>query len=982
MATTKQTLSELQVLISANATAFQAQLDAVKKQINSVPAAGNKMASKLGAGIKGTILRYVGLGTAIAGVAKSMKAASSYIEDENLYEASLKGMADQTRAWSDQVERSVGVSGAWLRKYTGIMTNMSASMGLSHREASKLGKNVALLSQDLASFYNISPEAAFEKMQSAMAGMPRPLQDLGIMVRDQELQQTALAMGIRKTNGEFTSAQKALLTYETVIRATKNAQGDLARTLNTPANQMRMLANNARNLGVAIGTMFQPLLSVALPVLNAIVMAATSAMRALAGLFGIEFKAEASAIGNVEAGFGGIGEAADKATGKVKKLKGQLASFDEMNTLQEQDVGGGSGGGGGAGSVPSIDWSKYNAGLDGVKNKAVAIAEAIKKAFKDFGKGFNFDKIGNAFKRFFNDANKFLKPIGKILGDLWGYFKPFIYWTANDFLPAFLNALGGAINFVGAVIGKVWDSFLKPFVDVFLVPIASFTGGVIVTVLNAIGDGLRWIAEQEGAVSTISNLLAIVGTGITVWQGYQLALGIVQGAQLAINGVMIAGTAATGAYAAGVGAVTLAQNLATTASTLFSGVLTTITNPAFLAVAAVATAAVVAFEAFKLAQAESKLKEEQRIDTVKLSTQTQKWHTEAIEGTKRALDELSGKKMEANEAELAYMRSVDRAKEARKLYNEAVKQGRLSVDDLRKLELEAIIAEGKSEEAKKKLKQAQGDVTEAIRVHENQQWKAIMAQEQGRLMALAQKGDYGKLSEELQKLAKSEQYYTDEHGKKTRMSKDDTKAMAEFIGDKLAQINDGNGKAWKGIWEKANSSVDQLKNLSPKVFEGAKTSGENFGRGVQQGIANRNNDIYRAGWNQADQGMKGFNDRLKIRSPSRVMMKQAGFFSAGIVNGLKATTSMVRQASSNLAGSMTDAFNESSLGNVIAPDFAKEFDRNISSVSGSIGGEIRSVIEANAPHVTVNIGSETLVDRIVEGINERSMMKNMSVIDI
>ena len=978
----KTTVSELQVLISANAASFQAQLDAVKKQMTSMGAASNSMGSKLGAGLKGTIVKYAGLGAAIIGAYKAMRTASSYIEDENLFAVSMDKAADSTRAWSDQVERSVGVSGAWLRKYTGVMTNMTQSMGLSHDTAAKLGKNVALLSQDIASFYNISPEAAFEKMQSAMAGMPRPLQELGIMVRDQELEQTALAMGIRKTNGEFTSAQKALLTYETVIRSTKNAQGDLARTLNTPANQMRMLATNARNLGVAIGTMFQPLLSVALPALNAIIMAATSAIRALAGLFGIDFKADAGGVGEVASGVGGIGEAADKAGGKVKKLKGQLASFDEMNTLQEQDSGGGSGGGGGAGSLPQIDWSKYNAGLDNVKNKAVAMAEAIKKAFKDFGKGFDFAKIGNAFKRFFNDANKFLKPIGKILGDLWGYFKPFIYWTANDLLPAFLNALGGAINFVGAVIGRVWDSFLKPFVDLFLAPIASFTGGVIVGVLNGIGDALRWIAEQEGAVSTISSLLAIVGTGIAIWQGYQLAMGVVTAAQLAMNGVMIAGTTASGAYAAGIGAVTIAQNLASTASTLFSGVLTTITNPAFLAVAAVATAAVVAFEAFKLSQMDAKLKEEQRIDIVKLSTQTQNWHTEAIEGTKRALEELSGKKMEANEAELAYMRSVDRAKEARKLYNEAVKQGRLSVDDLRKLELEAIIAEGKSEEAKKKLEQAQNGVTEAIKTHENQQWKAIMAQEQGRLMALAQKGDYGKLGDELQKLAKSEQYYTDEHGRKTRMSKDDTRAMAEFIGDQLAKINDGNGKAWKGIWDKADRSVDQLKNLSPKVFENAKVSGENFGRGVQQGIANRNNDIYRAGWNQADQGMKGFNARLKIHSPSRVMMKQAGFFSAGIINGLKATTSMVRQASSNLAGNMANAFNESSLDNIVAPDFAKEFNKDVLSASGSIGGEIRSVVEANAPHVTVNIGSDTIVDRIVEAINQRSMMKNQAVIDI
>ncbi len=579
----KTTVSELQVLISANAASFQAQLDAVKKQMASMGAASNSMGSKLGAGLKGTIVKYAGLGAAITGAYKAMRTASSYIEDENLFAVSMNTAADSTRAWSDQVERSVGVSGAWLRKYTGVMTNMTQSMGLSHDTAAKLGKNVALLSQDIASFYNISPEAAFEKMQSAMAGMPRPLQELGIMVRDQELEQTALAMGIRKTNGEFTSAQKALLTYETVIRSTKNAQGDLARTLNTPANQMRMLATNARNLGVAIGTMFQPLLSVALPALNAIVMAATSAIRALAGLFGIEFKADAGGVGEVASGVGGIGEAADKAGGKVKKLKGQLASFDEMNTLQEQDSGGGSGGGGGAGSLPQIDWSKYNAGLDNVKNKAVAMAEAIKKAFKDFGKGFDFAKIGNAFKRFFNDANKFLKPIGKILGDLWGYFKPFIYWTANDLLPAFLNALGGAINFVGVVIGRVWDSFLKPFVDAFLVPIASFTGGVIVWVLNAIGDGLRWIAENKLAMEIIESV-AIGVTAMTVaYNAYLFIAGIAKGVQLAMNGVMIAGTVASSAYAAGIGVVTTAQKIATVATAMFGVALKTLPFVAVIA---------------------------------------------------------------------------------------------------------------------------------------------------------------------------------------------------------------------------------------------------------------------------------------------------------------------------------------------------------------------------------------------------------------
>lgn len=974
----KTTVSELQVLISANAAAFQAQLDAVKKQMASMGAVSNKTGSKVGAGLKSTALRYIGLGAAITGAFKAMKAASSYIEDENLFAVSMRNAADETRAWSDQVERSVGVSGAWLRKYTGIMTNMSASMGLSHKEASKLGKNVALLSQDLASFYNISPEAAFEKMQSAMAGMPRPLQDLGIMVRDQELQQTALALGIRKTNGEFTAAQKALLTYETVIRATKNAQGDLSRTLNTPANQMRMLATNARNLGVAIGTMFQPLLSVALPVLNAIVMAATSAMRALAGLFGIEFKAEASAIGNVEAGVGGIGEAADKAGGKIKKLKGQLASFDEMNTIQEQDSGGGSGGGGGgAGSLPQIDWGKYNAGLDGVKNKAVAIAEAIKKAFKDFGKGFNFDKIGNAFKRFFNDANKFLKPIGKILGDLWGYFKPFIYWTANDLLPAFLNALGGAINFVGAVIGRVWDSFLKPFVDVFLTPIASFTGGVIVWVLNAIGDGLRWIAENELAVSVVTGLVAAFTTyhGIllavnTASALYQTVTSTITATMIALNAPFVAATASVGMYSVGIASVTSATGLATTATTLLKGALSVLTGPVGLVALAIG-GLVAAFTLFGSKTDENKVKLSEHDQQLDKNKDGVLQYTEVIDGATDAILAMSDAELGLFRAEETQRKKLDELKRITDEY-------RISIEQAREMIKSNTNTIGLSDEQWRRLKQTVLESDNAnARVNASQR-RLKETQDQAQSMANKLKEQYDGVVRKMEEMSRS--------GNKTQADFNKLRSEAEQLSNKIRETGRSVGemKNYQSIaYESGKCIMTGVKDGIQSQVPSVRRAGNDFGQGFVNGMWDKNGAIWNTAVRMGQTATQGIKKGTDSHSPSKAAKKVGGFFGVGFVDGMLNEINAVMSTAKMLGEAATKNLNPMPAFELALP--------SASSMLSSLNTDLKhgldlSDIEQRPINITnrlkVELDGRELETVVTELQKERAQMQNRDLLSL
>ncbi|MBR2863448.1 MAG: hypothetical protein IKB97_07815, partial [Bacteroidaceae bacterium] len=595
------TVDELQVLITAQTSKFNSEITKVQSQISGLDKNVKNTSTNMSKSFGSLAAKVISVGAIIKATASSITRAMNYIEDENLFQVSMRKWADSTRDWSKQVQDSVGVSAAWLRKYSGVMTNMTASMGLAQDQAVQLGRGVALLSNDIASFYNISAESAFEKIQSAMAGMPRPLQELGIMVRDSEVKQTAYANGIARTGEELNTQQKALATYLAILQRTSNAQGDLARTINSPANQMRMLKTSIIDLGVAIGTMFQPLLSVVLPVLNAIVIAATRAFQALASLFGIEFDASAYAddFSDISTGVESVGDAADSSGGKVKKLAKQLAAFDEMNTLNknEDSSGGGSGGGGGGSvSLPKIDWDKlYSGGFDKVTNKALEMADKIYKAFEKLGK-----KLNNTFKKIdwakisagLNEVWEALKPFGERIGAglEWFYdnvLEPLVVWAANNLVPTVLHLIAGALKLIGAVIDACAPVFTWLF-DNFLKPIAEFTGGIIIGVLQGIGDMLNWIAKQQAVVELIKNIAITVGIMVAAWETYQLVAGIITGIQIAMTGAMVAGTTASGAYAAGLGIVTAAQSACATAGTILNAVFST-TSIVGLAITAVLT---------------------------------------------------------------------------------------------------------------------------------------------------------------------------------------------------------------------------------------------------------------------------------------------------------------------------------------------------------------------------------------------------------
>lgn len=188
------------------------------------------------------------------------KMATEAVESENLFTESMGSMANKARAWSEELSKSLGLNAYNVRKTVGTYNVMLVSMGLSEQAAYKMSTSLTKLSYDMASFYNLSNEDAMAKLQSGISGEVEPLKRLGIVVNDAMVKTYALNNGLIKQGQEMTDAQKVIARYMTIMEMTKKAQGDLARTLDSPSNQLRMLKERMSMLGIEIGQKLIPIM--------------------------------------------------------------------------------------------------------------------------------------------------------------------------------------------------------------------------------------------------------------------------------------------------------------------------------------------------------------------------------------------------------------------------------------------------------------------------------------------------------------------------------------------------------------------------------------------------------------------------------------------------------------------------------------------------------------------------------------------------
>lgn len=326
----------------------------------------------------------------------------------------------------------------------------------------------------------------------------------GIALDQATLQETAYSLGINKRVAEMTRAQKTELAYYQIMHATQYAQGNMARTLLTPASALRIVQTEFKQLGRAMGSIFIPMVMKVIPYVRALTQILTELAKRIAAFFGFkisDYEFTAAPIQDIGAAFGDV---EDNVNGATKALKKMLMPFDELNNVNF-DTGGGSGGGiggvgGGSLGLDTYDYDMFAGASDEINKKVQEIKDNFKKMLP------------------------IIVTIGAILATMWGIDKiaTFVLWIKKvaDAL-AFLAPIAGVLKIIGGVISTVAGVilYIKGIFDI-LNPQLSYTKGLI----EAIGGAILVVVgllllPVSTTVAIVAGIVAAVGIlGATIWR--------------------------------------------------------------------------------------------------------------------------------------------------------------------------------------------------------------------------------------------------------------------------------------------------------------------------------------------------------------------------------------------------------------------------------------------------------------------------------
>lgn len=547
--------------VAAGFSAFPAKIQRLLKG-NTNLAASNTVLGKSYVNLAAKIsLAYMGLRRIAGVIADWITASNQYIEDMNLFTVSMGQYANEAYQYAQQVGEIMGINpGEWMRNQ-GVFMTITEGFGVASDRAYTMSKNLTQLTYDLASFFNISTSDAFQKLESGISGELEPLRRLGYDLSVARLQQEAYNLGIDKSVMSMTQAEKAELRYYAIMTQVTNAQGDMARTLEAPANQLRILQAQVEQATRALGNLFLPVLKAILPYAIALAKAIRMVAEIIAGFFGVsipEFDTGADAIGGVASGAGEAADGLGDASKKAKELKSALLGIDELNVISPPDdsASGGAGGAGGIGGgglgfdlptydfitdavneqvdkimakiQPFLDWVRDN--IDEILAGVLAIGAAflawkIAKGVQDFlkwlstMKGFNI--VGSiGFK---------IAGLGLFL-DAWNTMKEAIqdimangpnFTNVTKLISGFAEALGAAFLLFGNI--KMAGAML----------VISGLSGIVSAISDMVNNGINW----DNALFLVKNLgLFLSGLGLLTGNTQLGGIGlIIAGATLIVD---------------------------------------------------------------------------------------------------------------------------------------------------------------------------------------------------------------------------------------------------------------------------------------------------------------------------------------------------------------------------------------------------------------------------------------------------------------
>lgn len=338
---------------------------------------------------------------------------NDFYEATDLFHNAMGNLSGEADTLISKMQGLLGVDPTKAMTYMATIQSLGTSFGLASDKAYVLSKNLTQLAYDEGSYWNKDVAETFTAMSSAISGEIEPIRRLGVDLSQARLQQELLALGFNKQVSSLSQADKAVLRYIAIMKQTANVEGNLAQTIQSPANRIKILKAQLDMLAKSVGSLLYPALKSILPPLIAAVQLIREFVEWVAKLMGVkvvftDFTKSADSVG-------GIGDAMDNTADSTKKaakaLKDYTMGFDELNIIDPTQGSSGSGSGASAGNIlGDVDLSGYDMFKNYVGNAVDEIKAKLEKLaplIAGISAGFATWAIGNAL----------LEALNKIKGD-------------------------------------------------------------------------------------------------------------------------------------------------------------------------------------------------------------------------------------------------------------------------------------------------------------------------------------------------------------------------------------------------------------------------------------------------------------------------------------------------------------------------------------------------------------------------------------
>lgn len=522
------------------------QLSKVVTQANRVTAANEKQRKS-----------YLSLSNQMNGFMRNMaklvslKAIADYLGDavakfNDFYEATdlfhnaMGNLSGEADTLISKMQGLLGVDPTKAMTYMATIQSLGTSFGLTSDKAYILSKNLTQLAYDEGSYWNKDVAETFTAMSSAISGEIEPIRRLGIDLSQARLQQELLALGFNKQVSSLSQADKAVLRYIAIMKQTANVQGNLAQTIQSPANQIKILKAQLDMLAKSVGSLLYPAMKSILPPLIAAVQLIREFVQWVAKLMGVKvvFTDFTKSAGSV----GSIGDAMDDTADSTKKaakaLKDYTMGFDELNIIDPTQGSSGSGSGASAGNIlGDVDLSGYDMfkqyneefakQIDAIKQKIKAMLPLIATVATAFAAW----KLTNLITDIVDAISKMNALKSIVLG--LGVFTVGIVLEITGIKDAIENGVNGK-NFaeivLGALIGTTGAAILGKGIAQFIV--TGFGNTAVGAAIKAAGGSTAGaiIGAAVGGVVTgipmfVTGVYDAVKNGLNTLNGILIPLG-------------------------------------------------------------------------------------------------------------------------------------------------------------------------------------------------------------------------------------------------------------------------------------------------------------------------------------------------------------------------------------------------------------------------------------------------------------------------